>query len=162
MSIESLLESLKSGVTGVTGVQANSDGASGCNTGKPGGVTGVTGAALDRDGGVTPVTPPGSAGVTPKPAPILACTHVTPVTQKKDEPRESDPFRPSQPEHSRPRIIQCGDCAHHIPSAPILRAHGEWDPPGGCTLGLTSPAAWPPIYPCTGWYCSAWRAKAVH
>ena len=60
------------------------------------------------------------------------------------------------------RIVQCRDCAHYIPSPPLHRASGDWEMPGGCTQGRTSPDARPPIYPCTGWYCDGWTSKTTH
>ena len=61
------------------------------------------------------------------------------------------------------RIVKCRDCVHHIPSPSIRRASGAiWDMPGGCTQGRTSPAARPPIYPGTGWYCDGWTSKTMH
>lgn len=43
---------------------------------------------LERRAPVTPVTPCNPGGVTPKPAPALACTPVTPVTPQIDNGRE--------------------------------------------------------------------------
>jgi hypothetical protein len=61
-------------------------------------------------------------------------------------------MKPAQP--IRP-VIFCRDCASYVATASIWRAHGEpMEVPGGCTIGLTTPDAWPPIYPFTGWHCS--------
>ena len=61
------------------------------------------------------------------------------------------------------RIVHCRDCKHYIPSAPIHRTSGvTWEMPGGCGQGRTSPDARPPIYPCTGWYCTGWTSRTKH
>ena len=60
------------------------------------------------------------------------------------------------------RIVQCGDCAHFIPSPPVNRANGAvWEMPGGCTDGRTTPDRRPPIYPFTGWYCDGWAPRGA-
>jgi hypothetical protein len=86
MGFDSLLALLKSGVTEVTRVQASTGAAFACNPRKYLGVTGVT-KVTDEIQTVTRVTPADQSGVTAKPAPVLACTLVTPVTPKiiKDE-----------------------------------------------------------------------------
>jgi hypothetical protein len=60
-------------------------------------------------GGVTPVTPPREAGVTRKPAPVLACTRVTPVTPQNDESRTDtagDPSIPALPGAADPEALR--------------------------------------------------------
>jgi hypothetical protein len=60
------------------------------------------------------------------------------------------------------RIVQCHDCAHHIPSLPVHRPNAAaWEMPGGCEQGRTSPDNKPPIYPCTGWYCDGWVSRRL-
>ena len=58
------------------------------------------------------------------------------------------------------RAIFCSDCAHYLPSPALYRSHGEpLSMPGGCLLGRTTPDAWPPIYPFTGWLCAGWASQ---
>ncbi len=60
------------------------------------------------------------------------------------------------------RIVQCGDCAHYLPSPPIHRAGGAvWEIPGGCARGRTSPDRKPLRYPFTGWYCDGWTPRRL-
>lgn len=55
------------------------------------------------------------------------------------------------------QVIFCGDCAHHIPQPSVIRLNGvPRESPNGCRQGKTSPDAWPPIYPFTGWLCTGW------
>lgn len=81
MPLDSLLASIKLGVTKVTGVQACNDGACSRN---PATLSGVTRVTTDKASplSVTPVTPFNPSVLQPKPAPAVACTLVTPVTPK--------------------------------------------------------------------------------
>lgn len=82
MALESLLTSLKNDVTHVTAVQPSNHKASGCNGTAPAGVTSVTTRAARADS-ATAVTCEVSQTLQRKPAPIKACTAVTPVTSEK-------------------------------------------------------------------------------
>ena len=87
MALDSLLASLKNGVTGVTRVTSSNSKACSCNPTKISGVTGVT----NHAGSTTPVTlvtPRNPPGVTRKPLQILDVTPVTPVTQKNNDTAE--------------------------------------------------------------------------
>ena len=66
---------------------------------------------------VTPVTPAENAGVTPRPAPILACTRVTPVTPENNV--TANKAATSNSEDTR-RI--CNECANLDPDGHCLGA----------------------------------------
>lgn len=75
---------------------------------------------------------------------------------------ESEPTRIPEANARRSRtIVQCIDCARHVPAPRVRRVSGfEWEMPGGCVQKRTSPDSTPPIYPRTGWYCDAWTSTA--
>jgi hypothetical protein len=94
MALDSLLATLKNGVTGVAGVQPNSDAGLRCNTKELDGVAGVRSAPASSSA-ATPATPRKIAGVTPELAWIGACTPATPVTPENDNPSgEAQPVAP--------------------------------------------------------------------
>ena len=81
MALDSLLASLKSEVAEVTGVQASRNRDFACNPTRSARVAEATGVAAEIQT-ATPETLAGKSEVTAQPAPIEACTHETPVTQK--------------------------------------------------------------------------------
>ncbi len=81
MALDSLLASLKRGVTEVAGVQASRTKAFACNPERFTGVAEGSGVAAGIQT-ATPETPTGQLEVTAQPAPTEPCTHVTPVTPK--------------------------------------------------------------------------------
>lgn len=81
MALDSLLASLKSEVAEVTGVQASRNRDFACNPTRSARVAEATGVAAEIQT-ATPETLAGKSEVTAQPAPIEACTHETPATQK--------------------------------------------------------------------------------
>ena len=89
MALESLLASLKSGVTQVSRVQASCNGAFACNPATFERVAQATGDTAEIHN-KTSETRAAKAEVTAKPPPIKACTHETSVTPKPIK-REAGP-----------------------------------------------------------------------
>lgn len=92
MSIERLLDSLRSGVTRVTGVRAAAVEAASCNPAASEQVARVSSLVRESQG-ATPRNPIDRSGVTAVPAPAQSCTRVTPVTlsEIRDEIAAEEP-----------------------------------------------------------------------
>lgn len=146
MGLDSLLASMETRVTGVTGVHPSNGAALHCNPILNSGVTRVTN-SQGRPAPVTPATPCNPARVTPEPAPIGACTLVTPVTHENINGAVSRWWRLHFPDREPVEVACFPDSTHaeilsRYPEAIAAEPFEPTTPTPACSTCAHRPPGW--------------------